>query len=281
METYIENISNNSIRKQDYKLAESYQIDTLSPQDFNDITGGVVAIIAETGSGKTVFLRDILSKIHERYNKIYLMSRTAKLQKAYDFFPRSMITDDYDEELMKNIWENQIKMHEEKKPLENILVILDDIIASPSYKKSKMLEECAVSARQINITVIILSQYFCSIRPIIRENIRIAVAFSMSNKKEREKFINQFLSSDTYGSGEILFKKITGEKYQAIIVQKYKCGECISKKVKKYIADPGVKIKLKDPDEELMKKREKAEELVRPRLVKTKVKLVRSDKWGI
>ena len=271
------NISNNSVRKQDYILANSYKIEEFSPEDFNDITGGIVAIIAETGAGKTVLLKDIISKIHKRYKKIHLMSRTAKLQSAYDFVPRSMITDDYDEEKMISIWDQQIKAKDEGRPIENILVILDDVIASKSFTKSKMLDEIAISGRHLNITVIILSQYFISLKPRIRENIRIAIAFSMANKKEREKFINQFLSADTFGAGELLFKNITGTKYQTIIIQKYKTGEPINNRVKKYIADPNVVIELKEPEEERVII---DDSLVRPRTLKKK-QMIRTSKWGI
>lgn len=280
METYIKNISNNSMRKQDYLLAESYDIKEFAPTDFNDITGGVVAIVSESGSGKTVLLKDILSKIHTRYEIIRMMSRTAKLQSAYDFFPRSMITDDYDEEQMTEIWNNQKKQFDRGLPMPPVLVILDDVIASKSFKKSKMIDEIAVSGRHLNITLIILSQYFVAIRPLIRENIRIAIAFAMANKKEREKFINQFLSSDTYGSGELLFKKITGTKYQSIIIQKYKSGAPINERVKKYIADPDVKINMKEPEVKLIEEKAPMVRIgrIKKGLVRTNVK---NDKYGI
>ena len=205
------------------------------------------------------------------------MSRTAKLQSAYDFVPRSMITDDYDEEKMISIWDQQIKAKDEGRPIENILVILDDVIASKSFMKSKMLDEIAISGRHLNITVIILSQYFISLKPRIRENIRIAIAFSMANKKEREKFINQFLSADTFGAGELLFRNITSTKYQSIIIQKYKTGEPINNRVKKYIANPDAIVELKEPEEERVII---DDSLVRPRTLKKK-QMIRTSKWGI
>lgn len=249
MEEYLRNISNSSIMKQNYLLADSYKISDFNPEDMKDITGGVVAIIAPTNSGKTVLLRYILSETHKNYKKILMMSRTAKLQAAYDFFPRSMIIDDYDEETLSGIWDYQIKRKAEGKTMENTLVILDDIIASPSYKKSKMLDECSISARHLNITVIILSQYFTSIRPLIRANIRIAFSFQLSSKMEREKFIRQFLAADNDIAGDILLRKITGTKYQALVVQVYKNGSSISEKVKKIIAPLDAPIELKDPEE--------------------------------
>lgn len=278
MEEYLKNIGNNTIRKNDYLLANSYKIDDFSPEDIKDITGGVVAIIAGTGCGKSVLLKDLLSHTHKNYKKIHLMSRTAKLQKFYDFVPRSMITDDYDEKKLEEIWNSQLKRNEEGKSLENVLVILDDIIASPSYKKSKMLEECSISARHLNITVILLSQNFTSIKPIIRNNIRIAITFQMQSAKERAKFSEQFLGADSARAGDILLRKITGTRYQCLIVQVYKNGQSLSEKVKKYISSPDVVVELKDPEEDRIIKDKELLRNHKPRVI-TRNKII--NKWGI
>lgn len=249
MEAYLNNIGNNTIRKNDYILADSYEIGDFSPEDMGDITGGVVAIIAPTNSGKTVLLKDIMSKTHKNYDKIHLFSRTAKLQHCYDFLPRKWITDDFNEGEIESIWDQQIKDNEQGKVQKKILIILDDIICSPSYKKSKILEECSISARHLNITVILLSQNYSSIKPIIRQNLRLVFTFQMQSKKEREKFTEAFLGADSSRAGDILLRRITDIKYQCLIVQVYKNGEILSNKVKKYIADPNVVIKLKDPND--------------------------------
>lgn len=281
MDIYLKNIGNNTIRKNDYLLAESYQIGDFNPKEMMDITGGVVAIIAPTGAGKTVLLKDILSHTYKNYKKIHLFSRTAKLQKAYDFIPRSMITDDYNEEELSDLWDSQVKKNQQGKKMDNILVILDDIIASPSYKKSKMLDEFATAARQVNITVFILSQNFTSIKPIVRNNIRVAFTFQMQSAKERAKFSEQFLGADSARAGDILLRKITGTKYQCLIVQVYKNGDKLDDRVKKYIAEPDVVIEIEEPEEQRIIKQQT---LVRPSKISKKV-LIRPqkkvDKYGI
>jgi hypothetical protein len=253
MDQYIKNISNKTIYKNNYLLAESYKIDEFNTEDMKDITGGVVAIIAPTNSGKSVLLKDLISKTKDNYQEFYLFSRTAKMQKFFDFFPRQFITDDFDEEKLSTIWEKQVELNEQGRSMPKILVILDDIIASPSYKKSKMLEECSISARHLNITVILLSQNFTSIKPIVRNNIRIAIAFQMASKKERDKFSEQFLSADNAMAGDLLLKRITGVKYQCIIVQVYKNGESLSDKVKRYIASPDVIVEFPEEKHKCLK----------------------------
>lgn len=256
MDTFLKNIGNNTILKNSYALANSYEIGDFSPEDLTEITGGVVAIIAGTGCGKTVLLKDIMSKTHKNFERIHLFSRTAKLQSVYNFIPRRWITDDFNEEALNDIWNQQIKKSEKGEKLDKILVILDDIICSPSYKKSKMLEECSISARHLNITIILLSQNFTSIKPIIRNNIRIAITFQMQSRKEREKFAEQFLGADSSRAGDILLRRITDVRYQCLIVQVYKNGETLSNKVKKYTASLDVKIKLRDKSPERVIKEE-------------------------
>lgn len=248
MEEYLHHIGANTIRKQDYVLANSYNIQPFSPNDIKEITGGIVAIVAATGSGKTVLLKDILSEIAGDYNKFYLMSRTARLQEAYDFVPRRMITDDFDEELLTEIWNRQVDSKAQEKKIDKVLIVLDDIIASPSYKSSKMLDEIAYGARHCNITLILLSQNMSSIKTSIRNNIRIAVAFQLSSKREREKFVEQFLAAENNHVGDILFRRLTDVKYQCIIVQAYKSGASVEDKVKVYTARPDVRVVFRDKE---------------------------------
>lgn len=245
MEEYLKNISNSTIYKNNYLLAESYKIGNFDPKTINDITGGVIAIIAPTGSGKTILLKDILYHTHTNFKKIILMSETAKLQKDYDFFDRSLIYDHFNEEELKNTWgENSNRKRKEKE--KGTLIILDDIINDPAFKKSKVLNDIATGGRLCNIMVILLSQDFNSIVPKVRKNIRIAIAFELASKKERDKFVEQFLSVENNMVGDILFKKITKEKYRSIVVLVHKVGYPIDEKVYSYVANPNVKFSIKN-----------------------------------
>lgn len=265
---YIENIGNHTIKKNDYLYANSIVIQDQDLNEFLDITGGVNAIIAPTGSGKTVLLKNILNTVHKKYDDIVLMSRTAKFQEAYNFFPRHQILDDYSEQFLTDLWNKQSEAYLEfasndlaakpfgpsrwtfskslnrvkKKKREKVLVILDDVIASPSYQSSKIINELAFGARHVGITLWVLSQNFTSIKPAIRNNIRILCAFWLDSEIERKKVIYQFLSTKNHNIGDLLYKKITGTKYQAIIISNYKSGAPLEEKVKKFIGDPKVKV---------------------------------------
>lgn len=242
-----ENYLNNSfsITKNDHLLAESYTFNDFDPSGFLDLSGGVCLLVSPTGAGKTVLLRHILSVIGSGFKNHHMFSNTAHLQDVYDFYPRDLITR-FDEEKLERIWMGQQTDKESK-----TLLIMDDIIADPAFQKSKMIPEVAFGGRHVGLMIIILSQNFTSIKPAIRNNARIAISFALSSKRETEKFVEAFMATVSNRVGYLVFRKITGQKYRAVIVCNYKVGEAFTERVYQFIADPDVKIdffeKMKKP----------------------------------
>lgn len=223
-----------SITKNDHMLAASYTIRDFDPAMFGDLTGGVCVMVAPTNSGKTVLLRHILSVIGKNFENHWLMSDTAALQPVYDFWPRDQMSN-YDEEILKQIWESQ-KMDKTKKTL----LVLDDVIADPAYKgdKSGLLQRVAFQGRHIGLMIILLSQTFSGIKLPIRVNARISISFALSSDEEAEKFVRQYMSSTSKRVGLLVFKKITEQKYRAVICANYKVGEKFEERVFQFTADP-------------------------------------------
>ena len=133
-ETFINNLSNTSVSKNNYLMANSQETHEFKPQDMNEITGGLVAIIAPTGAGKTVLLKHLLSVIHNNYDEIRMFSKTAKLQQVYNFFPKSKITDYFDEERLKYIWEKQNRDHADGKTLKSVIIINNIFFIITNYR---------------------------------------------------------------------------------------------------------------------------------------------------
>jgi len=232
IEIYKESLNQGTIYKSDLLLADSMVIPEYNLKEITEIKGGVIAMVAPTSSGKTYLLRDLLANTHKNYDQFFIFSGTATLQKDYDFFPRNNIYKNYDEAKMKEIWDTNY----DKKPedRENILIILDDIIADPEFIKGKMLNKMAISSRHIAITVIILVQYLTSLKPIVRQNLRLIIAFETDSYKERKKFVEEFLSLTNSRVGDLIYTRITKVPYQAIIVAIYKKDK--ASRVYKYIA---------------------------------------------
>lgn len=232
MEEYLSNLGKNSIYYNDYKLVESYDITEWNPKGLTDeITGGVITIVAPTGSGKTVLLRNIVADNQSKFKKVYLVCPTAKLQNCYSWINP---IEKYSTEFMNDILETRRKDQNDDK----VLIILDDIIDDPDFKKCPVMESFAIGARHLGVYVIVLSQDFNSIKPIIRKNTRIAISFELPSKKERQKFTESYMSLENNHIGELLYRKITGVRYQCVVVLNYVIGEALDKKVKSFIAEP-------------------------------------------
>lgn len=247
MEDYVNNLNKSSIYRNDivYADREFEKVIDFDPTELTEILGGIIAIIAPTGSGKSILLRDILSKIHTHYDKIYLMCPTAKVQDCYDYFPDSNIIDHFDEATLERVFIEQ--QSSDKKKMKKPLIILDDIIGEPEYEKSKMLNKIATAGRPLNLTVILISQFYTKIKPLHRGNLRAFIGFDMDSSEELEKFTKTFMCSISKRTGRFLYKKITMEKkFQCCVVLIHKIGCKTHEKVRKYIANYDVpKFKIK------------------------------------
>lgn len=266
---YITNLNKNSLYKNDLLSAENEfgKIQEWDPvKTFDEINGGFVGILAPTGCGKSWLLREILSKIHKSYSKIYLMCPTAMYQQVYDYFPNENIINHFDEEFLTNLFlERTQKMERKKKSPKKIMVVLDDIIGDKEYLVSKILDKLSISSRPINITVIILSQYYSRIKSLHRSQLRLFIGFDIDNMDELEKFTKGFMCSTTKRAGRMLYKKITGEKKrQCCIVEIYKNSVPTEEKVKKYTASAEIeKFKIKSVKEKDQTKQRTGSEFIR------------------
>lgn len=246
-ELYAESFGNRSKYNSDLAMANSYSIGEFDPETLAEIPGNL-SITSMTGGGKTLLIIDWLSKIHTKFAFIYLFSRTAKIQKCYNFIPRENITDHFDEEFLTNLFE----VHKSKKEadmeagrdveLPKVLLIFDDVVNDLAYKRSKIFDNLFTEGRHYNFSCWKLVQKFTLLKPVQRINVRWAVSFDLDTKGERERFCQDYLSAHNNQVGEMLFKRIVKErKYQAVIVEIHKNGESVDQKVKKYVADPNVK----------------------------------------
>ncbi len=251
---YINGLNNGSIYKADLIHANELhsKIKDLDPTSIGEQCG-CMSITAMTGAGKTILIKDLLSHNHGKYNKIYLISRTAKAQPIYDFIPRSNIRDNFDEEFLQKIYDSQsgARQRNNKKMPDPILIIMDDIINDEKYKKSKVINNLFTEGRHYNISVWFLTQNFTSLKQLQRNNVKWAVSFCHDTALERDKFSSAYLSTRNARTGRILFDKITKEKpYQCVVVEVYKVGVSPEEKIRKYTADPNVrKFKVKSVDD--------------------------------
>lgn len=243
--TYIEKLNKGSIYKADLEACEDLfsKIVDFDPKTICSIPG-CVSITAMTGAGKTILIRDFLKQTEDHFKEVHLISRTAKSQSIYDFIPRDNIKDDFDEDFLSSLYQQRKlkKLNNNKVSLDPVLIIFDDIINDPMYKKSKIIDNIFTEGRHYNISVWFLTQNFTSLKQLQRNNVRWAISFCHDTALERDKFSSSYLSVQNDRIGRLLFNKITKEKpYQCVVVEVYKVGVDPCEKIKKYIANPDVK----------------------------------------
>jgi len=230
----------------DIEIANSYSIPDYDLNEIKQIKGGIIALVAPTNAGKTYMLRDILWHLHKDYENIYLICPTAHLQKDYDFFPKKNTFKEFKEGDLADIWDKTQKLEPDKRKKQ--LVIIDDCAGYKEFVNSKTLRMIAISARHLNLTCIVLVQYLMTLRPIIRENIRLLITFETDSYKERKKVIDEFLALDNPRVGNLIHKKITQVPYQAIVVAVYQKDH--KGKIYKYIAQDRPDLRIGEPKEE-------------------------------
>lgn len=256
---YINSLKDGSLAKADFQYAER-AFEGIKEFDPNILAEkpAHVSFTAQTFSGKTFLIIDWLSKIHKKFDRIYLVSNTARAQKIYDCIPRENIHDTFNEIFFIELYEEAFELAKKKKKLQKTLIIFDDIVNDANYRRSKTdtVDRYFTNGRQYNFSIWFLNQSFVLLNTTRRLNVMYAVAFDIESYRERDKFVEWYLSAINNRSGHIIFKMVVKEKpYQCIIVDRTRSGLSISEKITKYIASETEPFKVKKvPEPEPIKK---------------------------
>ena len=246
---YIKSLKNGTVTKADFEYAKSVSTNLVEfdPHVLAEEPAHV-SFTAQTKSGKTYLIIDWLSKIHKKFDRIYMVSNTAKAQKIYDCIPRENIQDTFDEVFFIELYEEAYELSKGKKKLPKTLIIFDDIVNDSNYRKSgaDTIDRYFTNGRQYNFSIWFLNQSFSLLNTTRRLNVMYAVAFDIESYRERDKFVEAYVSAINNRTGHIIFKSVVKEApYQCIIIDRTKPGSSIDKKIKKYIAKETAPFKIK------------------------------------
>ena len=229
------------------------EIQTWDPKSMKDRQNFAALIVAKRNSGKSVFLKDLMSKIHSWYDDIYVFSLTASMQPdLFNWVDESNVINHFDQQRLLEIWEEQealVKAHRsdpllKKKKIPKIMIIFDDIISDPKVRQSPILNRYLVCGRHNSCSVIILTQSLSgkfAIPMIIRQNVDLMISFWLNAEYDRKQLISQYLSTRSIKEGEELYASITQESFVACVIENYKTTKNYSDYVKKYKAELKVK----------------------------------------
>lgn len=226
-----------------------------------------LTIIGKSKSGKTEMLHRIVEKIKKQVDIIYLFSQTAKINER-DFFyiPKTNLIEELDFDLIGNLFDKQkADGYNRKYPKpgqKNYLLLLDDIIGDRGMRHP-MMKNLFTLGTHYGLSIIFLSQVSNGIfNTTMRTNTNWIISFFQHNADRRKMFIKEFCSIRTDKEGEEIYKKLTEEPYQAVVINllngtsrnyedyllKYKID--MKKKVNKFLIAPKFKEKLfKQPGE--------------------------------
>jgi hypothetical protein len=112
--------------------------------------------------------------------------------------PKDCIKNDFEEEDVKKIMD-KMELSVEKRGFENspsVLFIFDDFLNKPKFMKSPTMTKLSTANRHLNITYILLSQYYKKLSPVIRTNASY-IAFFPSSLSEVIKLSEENAPSNT------------------------------------------------------------------------------------
>jgi len=179
-----------------------------------------VAIFGPSSCGKTNFLFKYLIK-HEKYDNIYLICPTWEEQKLYKNL--KIHCKETNPDKFEKIYDEAIQKGKENK---DSLIILDDCLGHQILNGNGAVGQKIISCRHKRISIIILSQNYKSIPPIIRNNLNKIVCFYSNNQGEGKKmkeelgdnfydYYNEFTSKEPYTFilMDLTKNELSGERY--------------------------------------------------------------------
>ena len=172
---------------------------TLKKFDLNNIPeGAIINVIGKRGSGKSVFIEDLMFTIKNLFPVVTVVSTTDQLNNTFGkHIPAMFIHDNYSSELLEKILERQKsvikynKDHPNKQVNPNILLILDDIQGTTKkLRNDTALDTIYTTGRHYHITLISAMQYVNGLTPTQRSNTDF-ICLSRDNNRENQKKLFQ------------------------------------------------------------------------------------------
>lgn len=177
-----------------------------------------IGIIGPSGSGKTQLLKTILWRLANNgktpiFDEIHLFAPTAQqpIYKKEIHIKKEHVHEDCTQEEFDQVYQKMLKdnpLDKDGNPKKEILLIVDDCV---KHSIMKSIERELLSMRHKGFSIIIITQYFKSMPPIIRSNLTNVAIFAYANDGEEKKM------EEEYGRDfKRLYNEYTKEKYQYI-----------------------------------------------------------------
>ena len=138
-----------------------------------EIVNKTICLTARRCSGKSQLLRYIILKNKKKFNAMFLICPTEKINKFYDdIFKKENVFETYSDNWVEQLMNKMAKANEGKtdKEAKHILLVLDDVCSDTDFHHSKTFKQIFTKGRHFKITLIITAQYPYHVPPIARVN---------------------------------------------------------------------------------------------------------------
>ena len=162
------------------------------------IVNKITSLLAKRNSGKSVLLKHLVESERHKFNKIFVICPTEKINKFYsDIVDEECIYDTYEEKFVDKliIKMTEINANKPTKDRKNVLLILDDVVCDHNFHQSPSLKKLFIRGRHINIAIILTFQYLNLIPPVARSNLDTLFVGQM-NKQSIDLLVSEFISGD-------------------------------------------------------------------------------------
>jgi len=162
------------------------------------IVNKITSLLAKRNSGKSCLLKYLVEAERHKFNRIYVICPTEKINRFYsDIVDDECIFDNYDEKWVDKLINKMTEVNSNKpqKERKNVLLILDDIVSDHNFHQSPSLKKIVIRGRHINIAVILTFQYLNLVPPVCRNNMDYLFCGQM-NKQSVDLLISEFISGD-------------------------------------------------------------------------------------
>lgn len=183
-------------------------------------------LVAPRGSGKTTLIANLLlnSNFYYRYfHKVYIFCPTRKMDSKWDYIqiPDDQFFDEFDEQELQKIIDEQIANNEEVDPDERrrILIIFDDLADEfQASRRRSPLTKLFFNGRHLYISVLLTSQTYKQIPLKCRKNTSNFIIYPVSNKDEIEAIYKEQAGHLSKTAFKAIIDDATSETYNFLFI---------------------------------------------------------------
>lgn len=189
-----------------------------------------------SNSGKTILIINLILKFYRNlFSKVYIFSPSiytdSSFQSIIEYIEKytdkgiNSLHDKYETDILQDIINNQveeikhIKNNTKKKILPSILIVIDDCIDNKDLvRNSSLLKSIFIRHRHSGISIILSSQSYTSISPVIRSNLSSIIVFRIRDKMDLENILLSISALIDYKTLLKIYHRAVYSKYSFMYI---------------------------------------------------------------